>query len=75
MTTSHPPTWSEPGAASRGRKVPPTPTPPGEGSTTEGISQHEPPASKAWAPLALVLIMAVVLLVVIGLVGMVVALA
>ncbi|MFB7330819.1 hypothetical protein FNH09_17565 [Streptomyces adustus] len=75
MTTSHPPTWSELGAASRGRKVPPVPTPPGEGSTTAGISQHEPTASKAWAPVALVLIAAVVVLVVVGLVGMVVALA
>ncbi|MFE2578649.1 DUF6480 family protein [Streptomyces sp. NPDC059378] len=53
----------------------PTPTPPGEGSTTEGISQHEPAASKAWAPLSLLLIMAVVVLVVVGLVGMIVALA
>ncbi|MFD7872996.1 DUF6480 family protein [Streptomyces sp. NPDC059766] len=75
MTTSHPHIWSEQGTAPGSRKVAPTPTPPAEGSTTEGISQHEPAASKAWAPLSLLLIMAVVVLVVVGLVGMIVALA
>ncbi|MGW7383395.1 DUF6480 family protein [Streptomyces sp. NPDC054794] len=74
MTTPDPRTWSAHGTSPVGRKVPPVPTPPAEGSTTAGISQHEPAAPKAWGPVSLVVIMAVVVLIAIGLIGMVVAL-
>ena len=53
---------------------PPTETPPGEGSTTEGISVPEPPElRRAWGPWPLVIIAVLVLAVVVFLVARVAA--
>ncbi|MGW3248112.1 DUF6480 family protein [Streptomyces sp. NPDC001070] len=51
-------------------RVPPTPTPPCEESTTAGISYPEPPdVPRAWEVVALVAIFAVTLLIAIGMFG------
>ncbi|MFJ5517176.1 DUF6480 family protein [Streptomyces griseoluteus] len=53
-------------------RVPPTESPPAEGSTSAGISHAEP--RRAWGPVPLTLIMLVVALVAVGLLAMAVAL-
>lgn len=74
MTTPDPDPRRTPGLEPGGT-VPSGETPPAEGGTS-GISHPEPPElRKAWGAMPLVLIMVVVALVVIGLIGMAVAVA
>lgn len=56
--------------------MPPTETPPGESSTTEGISLPErPELRKAWGFTPLVLILCVVAIFLAGVIAMIVALS
>ncbi|MFE0631685.1 DUF6480 family protein [Streptomyces sp. NPDC058864] len=75
MSTPHAGNRSAPYSGTE-HKVPPTETPPGESSTTEGISLPErPELHNAWGFAPLVLILGVVAIFVAGVIAMIVALS
>ncbi|MEU4096335.1 DUF6480 family protein [Streptomyces sp. NPDC026673] len=75
MSTPHAGSHSAP-YGDTGHKVPPTETPPGESSTTMGISLPErPELRKAWGFTPLVLIFCVVAIFLAGVIAMIVALS